>query len=108
MSEQSFKSMEDAALLSHRAGLLKSQVINRFARMNGMLQNVQVLRNIRRDIARVNTELRVREISRNLEKGSLSGQMPARSDEGGARQRHSRFGLGKLNGALLQMDTNKA
>lgn len=108
MSEQNLKSMDDAALISHRAEMLKSQVVKRFARMNGMLKNVQTLRAIRRDIARVNTELRQRELSRGLDKGSLTGQQPARGDEGGTRKRHSRFGLGQLDGALLNMDENKA
>lgn len=66
-----FTGMDDSALVRTLAEKQRELVQGRFALSMNRLENTASLRTVRRDIARINGELRRREISEGLPKDSL-------------------------------------
>lgn len=59
----SYQELDDAALLRELAETKDALFKKRFENATGQLDNVSVLKKLRKDIARFNTELRSREIA---------------------------------------------
>ena len=61
--EQQFRELDDAGLVA-ALGETKEELFNlRFQHVTGQLDNYSRLTQVRRDVARINTELRSREIA---------------------------------------------
>jgi large subunit ribosomal protein L29 len=58
-----YRELDDAALLRELAETKDALFKKRFENATGQLDNVSVLKKLRKDIARFNTELRSREIA---------------------------------------------
>lgn len=106
MSEVNLVSMSDDELLAHRADQMRTLALSLFQLRTGQLQNTSVICNLRRGVARANTELRVREAAQGLIKGSLLSRTVGRKQRGEAAEgadtsRRSRFGLGPIREAIV-------
>lgn len=69
-----YTALEDAALVKELAVQQRSLVQARFALSMNRLDNTATVRTIRRDIARIRTELRRRELAAGANKDSLVAQ----------------------------------
>ena len=58
-----YRSLDDAALVRELASVKDALFKKRFENATGQLDNVSVIKKLRKDIARINTELRAREIA---------------------------------------------
>ena len=61
--DRAYRDLDDAALLRELASVKDALFKKRFENATGQLDNVSVLRRLRKDVARINTELRAREIA---------------------------------------------
>ena len=61
--DHSYRDLDDAALLRELASVKDALFKKRFENATGQLDNVSVLKKLRKDIARIHTELRAREIA---------------------------------------------
>jgi large subunit ribosomal protein L29 len=58
-----YRDLDDAALVQELVDTKDALFKKRFENATGQLDNVSVLRKLRKDVARINTELRAREIA---------------------------------------------
>jgi len=58
-----YRDLDDAGLLQELADTKDALFKKRFENATGQLDNVSVLKKLRKDVARINTELRAREIA---------------------------------------------
>lgn len=91
MAKQDFAALEDNALVAKLEEIQRQLLDARFALSLGKLENTASVGGIRKDLARVNTELRKREISKGLGKGALArehrgagGTQGGKSADGGS------------------------
>ena len=61
--DTAYRELDDAGLLLELAQTKDALFKKRFENATGQLDNVSVLKKLRKDIARINTELRAREIA---------------------------------------------
>ena len=61
--KHAYRDLDDAALVQELADTKDALFKKRFENATGQLDNVSVLRKLRKDVARINTELRAREIA---------------------------------------------
>ena len=61
--DRAYRDLDDAALVQELADTKDVLFKKRFENATGQLDNVSVLRKLRKDVARINTELRAREIA---------------------------------------------
>jgi large subunit ribosomal protein L29 len=61
--DTAYRELDDAALVQELAHTKDALFKKRFENATGQLDNVSVLKKLRKDIARINTELRAREIA---------------------------------------------
>ena len=61
--DRAYRDLDDAALLRELASVKDALFKKRFENATGQLDNVSVLKKLRKDVARINTELRAREIA---------------------------------------------
>ena len=62
-NEHAYRDLDDAALVEELAETKDALFNLRFQHATGQLDNVSVLKTLRKDVARINTELRAREIA---------------------------------------------
>ena len=62
-NKHAYRDLDDAALLQELADTKDALFKKRFENATGQLDNVSVLKKLRKDVARINTELRAREIA---------------------------------------------
>jgi large subunit ribosomal protein L29 len=62
-AKHAYRDLDDAALVQELAEVKDALFKKRFENATGQLDNVSVLKKLRKDIARINTELRAREIA---------------------------------------------
>lgn len=72
--KENLSGVEVDALLSRRAEIIRDLMVVRFQLRIGQLEDSSTLSKLRRSMARVNTELRRREVIGGLEKGTLLGR----------------------------------
>lgn len=104
MSDVNFQAMTDDELIARRAEIMRTLALSLFQLRSGQLQNTSTLKVLRRDVARANTELRVREVAQGVVKGSLLGRTVGKRGENsdaGEKSRRSRFGLGPIREAIV-------
>lgn len=108
-TEEDLKTLSETDILVRRAEVMRDLMVSQFQLHTGQMEDSSQLKNMRRRLARLNTELRAREIAANLPKGSYLHRTEARPGGeqvampmGEARTaRKSRFGLGFLRDTLL-------
>ena len=61
--DTAYRELDDPALVQELAETKDALFKKRFENATGQLDNVSVLKKLRKDIARINTELRAREIA---------------------------------------------
>ena len=61
--KHSYRDLDDVGLLQELADTKDALFKKRFENATGQLDNVSVLKKLRKDVARINTELRAREIA---------------------------------------------
>ena len=61
--KHSYRDLDDDGLLRELADTKDALFKKRFENATGQLDNVSVLKKLRKDVARINTELRAREIA---------------------------------------------
>ena len=61
--DTAYRELDDVALVQELAETKDALFKKRFENATGQLDNVSVLKKLRKDIARINTELRAREIA---------------------------------------------
>ena len=61
--DTAYRDLDDAALVQELAETKDALFKQRFENATGQLDNVSVLKKLRKDVARINTELRAREIA---------------------------------------------
>ncbi len=61
--DRAYRDLDDAALIRELASVKDALFKKRFENATGQLDNVSVLKKLRKDVARINTELRAREIA---------------------------------------------
>ena len=61
--DRSYRDLDDAALVRELGSVKDALFKKRFENATGQLDNVSVLKKLRKDVARINTELRAREIA---------------------------------------------
>ena len=61
--DRAYRELDDAALLRELASVKDALFKKRFENATGQLDNVSVIKKLRKDVARINTELRAREIA---------------------------------------------
>jgi large subunit ribosomal protein L29 len=61
--DTAYRELDDAGLVQELAETKDALFKKRFENATGQLDNVSVLKKLRKDIARINTELRAREIA---------------------------------------------
>ncbi len=71
MKNEDFRSLSDEALVHKELSLERTMVQQQFRHRLGQLENTSVLKTVRRNVARVHTELTRREIEAGAQKGSL-------------------------------------
>jgi len=62
-AKYAYRDLDDAGLLQELADTKDALFKKRFENATGQLDNVSVLKKLRKDVARINTELRAREIA---------------------------------------------
>ena len=62
-NKHAYRDLDDGALLQELADVKDALFKKRFENATGQLDNVSVLKKLRKDVARINTELRAREIA---------------------------------------------
>ena len=62
-AKYAYRDLDDAALVKELADTKDALFKKRFENATGQLDNVSVLKKLRKDVARINTELRAREIA---------------------------------------------
>ncbi len=62
-TKHAYRELDDAALVQELAETKDALFKKRFENATGQLDNVSVLKKLRKDVARINTELRAREIA---------------------------------------------
>ncbi len=62
-TKHAYRALVDADLLQELADTKDALFKKRFENATGQLDNVSVLKKLRKDVARINTELRAREIA---------------------------------------------
>ena len=62
-TKHAYRDLDDTALVQELADTKDALFKKRFENATGQLDNVSVLRKLRKDVARINTELRAREIA---------------------------------------------
>lgn len=109
-AKEDLQALSETDLQVRRAEIMRELMVSQFQLHTGQLQNTSTPRNLRRQLARINTELRKREIGADVVKGTYLDRIPARTGESAAPQaveattsapKRSRFGLGALREALL-------
>lgn len=73
MSQQTVSESDDKGLVQQLVDKEHALVRARFANSMGRLENTATLKGIRKDIARIRTEIRRREIAQGLAKNALLG-----------------------------------
>ena len=61
--DRAYRDLDDAALIRELASVKDALFKKRFENATGQLDNVSVIKKLRKDVARINTELRAREIA---------------------------------------------
>ena len=61
--DTAYRELDDVALVQELAETKDALFKKRFENATGQLDNVSVLKKLRKDVARINTELRAREIA---------------------------------------------
>ena len=61
--DRAYRDLDDAALVRELASVKDALFKKRFENATGQLDNVSVLKKLRKDVARINTELRAHEIA---------------------------------------------
>ena len=61
-NKHAYRDLDDAGLVKELADTKDALFKKRFENATGQLDNVSVLKKLRKDVARINTELRAREI----------------------------------------------
>jgi ribosomal protein L29 len=87
------------ALLSRRAELIRDLMVARFQLRIGQLEDSSTLPKLRRSMARVNTELRSREVAGGLAKGTLLGRSVPLPQVAGIEDETESEGTGADNGS---------
>jgi large subunit ribosomal protein L29 len=109
-TEEDLKSLSESDILVRRAEVMRDMMVSQFQLHTGQMEDSSQLKKMRRRLARLNTELRAREIAANMPKGSYLNRTIARvggeqpvipAGEAAATPRKSRFGLGFLRDTLL-------
>lgn len=109
MKTDGLETLSDNDIVTRRTEVMRELVTNRIQLRTAQLEDTSLVNKKRKSLARLDTELRAREIARNLPKGSLLSRSVARLDdepetgteEAAAPAKRSRFGLGFLKDALL-------
>ncbi len=71
MKTENFSSLSDEALVHKELSLERTMVQQQFRHRLGQLENTSVLKTVRRNVARVHTEITRREIDAGMNKGAL-------------------------------------
>ncbi len=82
MAKLDIASLDDAALIAKLAELDRQSVEAKFAHSMGQLENTAVLGQLRKDVARIKSEVRRRELAQGLGKGSLESKYQGVGAEG--------------------------
>lgn len=106
MKLEGLDKLSDDDIITRRAEFMRDLVAYRMQLRMQQLEDTSKIRKTRKALARLNTELRARELAKGLPKGSLLGrstvQAPVETTgEGEAQGKRSRFGLGFIKDALL-------
>ncbi len=111
MKLENLHTLSDEDIITRRAEYMRELVGLRMQLRLQQLEDNSRIRKTRKALARLNTELRAREIAKKLPKGALLGRASVRLDAGvpeeqdKAKGKRSRFGLGVLKEALLGKPT---
>ncbi len=107
MKIEGLNRLSDNDIITKRAELMRELMALQIQLRMQQLENTSKIKKTRRAVARLNTELRAREIAQNLPKGTLLGRSVAKAhDEATGAEaegtgKRSRFGFGLLKDALL-------
>jgi len=107
MISDDLKTLANEDVVVHRSEIMRDLMVAQFQVRTGQLEDSSQLPKLRKKLARLNTELRAREIAQNLPKGSIGCRQPAPpakedvEESGGQVTRRSRFGLGAIRDTLL-------
>lgn len=75
MNTADVRTLDSKGLLLRRQDLIGELATLRFQHATGQLDNTSALKRVRKDLARVNTVIRERELEGNLVKGSLASSV---------------------------------
>jgi large subunit ribosomal protein L29 len=108
-TQEDLKGLSETDILVRRAEVMRDLMVSQFQLHTGQLEDSSRIGKMRKRLARLNTELRSREIAANLPKGTYLNQNVARPGEASlalpteasAPVKRSRFGLGFLRDTLL-------
>ena len=108
MKIENFKALADDDILLRRAKTMQELMLTQFQLRTGQLEDSAKIRKLKKELARIATELRAREIAGGLTQGALSSKVvhgiSASADEPVAEatsSKRSRFGLGSIRDALF-------
>ncbi len=108
MKTESLKSLSDNDIVVRRSELMRDLMVTQFQLRTGQLEDSSRLKKFRRSLAKLNTELRARELASGLEKGVLVNrtvsrvaEQPGQGSETAPAPKRSRFGLGFIRDTLL-------
>lgn len=90
-----------------RAEAVKTLAVANLRKNQNQLENTSLISSLKKVIARINTELRSREIGEGLIKGTLTEAAPSVSEEDAVSARKSRFKLGPLKGGFINAFTGE-
>lgn len=100
MADSTFTELDDSGLVTTLVTRQHELVRARFARSMGRLEDTSSIGGIRKDIARIKTELRRREIAGDLPNGSLERKYASSVERPGAAAEESAPSGGLLAGAV--------
>jgi large subunit ribosomal protein L29 len=89
------RELDDRELLLRRHDIVQELVAFKFQRATGQLDNTAKVPQLRRDLARIKTLIRQREIEAKLQKGGIEAQVGSLKDEigKGYSKIRERFGM---------------
>jgi len=78
-----FRELDDRELLLRKHDLVQELTAMKFNKATGQLENTAKLKQLRRDLARIKTLVREREVEQGLHKGGLEAQVGSLRDDTG-------------------------
>jgi len=107
-AEQTLSGLTDEALTHQLFNIERDLVRARFAHSMGQLENTAALRVMRKQIARIKTEARKREVDQGMGKDALirSHRSTFKADSAGETEASAEQGGGFLQGIVDKLTTN--